>query len=163
VETADLIGAQGWGFRIADGNIIVREMATTVINYDAELERVEDLMCDYAGAMADALTDIGVALDELHAVIDASRRDPNARAGSRAGGRGGPAGAGSRAGTRGPGGAGGRGAGKKNDKKGSQDQDWQADYTDDWTDPNYQAWDPEMGRGWVPNQNDEDVDKKDTK
>ncbi|MGH3349547.1 MAG: hypothetical protein ACRDPS_02690 [Nocardioides sp.] len=80
LEAADLIVAKGWGFHDVDGDIVVRETSTTVITYDAELDRVEDLMSEYAAAMAAALTDVGIALDELQAVIDASRRDPNARA-----------------------------------------------------------------------------------
>lgn len=80
LETADLIAAEGWGFHVADGDIVVRETSTTVITYDADLDRVEDLMTAYASTMADALSDIGIALDDLQAVIVASRRDPHARA-----------------------------------------------------------------------------------
>lgn len=80
LETADLIVAKGWGFLVADGDIVVRETSVTVITYDTELDRVEDLMSEYAAAMAAALTDVELALDELQTVIDASRRDPNARA-----------------------------------------------------------------------------------
>ncbi|GGU38776.1 hypothetical protein [Nocardioides albus] len=77
--TADLIVARGWGFQIAGSDVVVQETSRTVITYDDELDRVEELMSEYAGAMADALTELGVALDELYAIIDASRRDPNRR------------------------------------------------------------------------------------
>jgi hypothetical protein len=77
-ETADLILAQGWRFRAAGNEVVVQEVIATEITYD-ELERIEDQMGVYAGAMADALTDIEIALDELYAVIEAARRAPDAR------------------------------------------------------------------------------------
>lgn len=80
IETAETVTAQGWGFQIVGDDVVVQEKTTSVVTYGAELDRVEDLMAEYAGTIAGALTEIGVALDDLQAVIGASRQDPSARA-----------------------------------------------------------------------------------
>lgn len=79
IETAGLIFAQGWRFRAAGSEVLVQDVVAAMITCD-ELDRIEDLMGEYAGAMADALTDVEIALRELYVVIEAARRDPNARA-----------------------------------------------------------------------------------
>lgn len=79
IDTADQIFAQGWGFTAARNEVVIRESVVTVVTYE-ELDRIEDLMGEYGVAMASSLTDVEIALDELYAVIDAARRDPNARA-----------------------------------------------------------------------------------
>ena len=79
IDTADRILAQGWRFTTARNEVVIQEMAATVVTYE-EIDRIEDLMGIYGVNLAVALTDVEIALDELYAVIEAARRDPNVRA-----------------------------------------------------------------------------------
>lgn len=79
IDTADRILAQGWKFTTARNEVVIQEMVATVVTYD-ELDHIEDLMGIYGVNLAVALTDVEIALDELYAVIESARRDPNARA-----------------------------------------------------------------------------------
>lgn len=78
IDTADRIFAQGWRFTTARNEVVIQEIVATVITYE-ELDRIEEMMGIYGFSMAAALTDVEIALDDLYAVIEAARRDPNAR------------------------------------------------------------------------------------
>lgn len=78
IDAADRSFAQGWRFTTARNEVVIQETVATLVTYE-ELDRIEDLMGIYGANMAVALTDVEIALDELYAVIEAARRDPNAR------------------------------------------------------------------------------------
>ncbi|MFI5623486.1 hypothetical protein ACIA03_08480 [Nocardioides sp. NPDC051685] len=79
IDTADRIFAHGWRFTTIGNEVVIQEMAASVVTYE-ELDRIEVLMGIYGATMAVALTDVEIALDELYAVLEAARRHPNARA-----------------------------------------------------------------------------------